>query len=703
MDEQYSFLDDDQYSFLDDDETVVGGETGEPPDNNTCTNALNTPAWIDWNCTNYPLGGGIPGARSYRKITNVWGGDTQIGDLKWLSEFDTEKIGRGVVNSTKYEIIPKYLWGLDIDNKKLKVSSAYYKDYEETLKKDPVVVGGKCSENGGKSHICCEDSSSTADGKCVYSWNGETVMCSSKNHFSSLSDNTTNNWTYFNKDTDAQAGTFCMYKSGEHFYSDNLHMKNYIGCKCAEGNSCNNIEKGSTSKCSDKISANLNDEWKFIDEAAAVACCNLSEKGKTAYPQCQGGFDILGVNKNNNKCPQLMEEFCRDHWTGDGCNIIYEKNLPSSATADASAKRRETTKNICSTWLSNLTPESGAIKEKSIQLTIQGYITNQHTCAGTDSNGPRSPQDYISPALYKFDKAAVAAAKENGTALLYESPSILYYDDLYCDKNCNAAKNPNNLSSCNNKLKKGKKRCDRDDSKSDFFNKSLPEMCKSPAGRKGATCKPQLQYFCAQFTRDQLLADDVLLGVCGCYAVSSDNNGQTGGDVVGMRRKMELLNGNNPNTLPKSVYYGGLTEHVCDPICIGSKIGNLECTRPMCIMDNVSINLHNSDVGGSTNIFQDCKDGTCYIKDTVITADKSTIKGRIEIDQKCKTCYTFTDSLEGATKVECSTLTNTPLTDTPPGNAVKNILKDEGNNKIIIVVVIIIIGAIIGFLLYKYK
>jgi hypothetical protein len=693
---------DEQYSFLDDGE-IVGSEA-EEANNDTCTNSLTTPTWIDWNCTDYPLGGGITGARSYRKITNVWGGDTESGDLKWLSEFDTEKISQGTVNSTKYEIIPKYLWGLDIKNKKLKVSSAYYKDYEETLNKDPVVVGKNCLTIGGKPNICCEDSSYNTNGKCVYSWKGETLSCRSgtTNYFSPLSDKTTDEWNYFNEDEKSQAGTFCNKKITSAWYNSNNHMKNYIGCNCVLANQskmCNNIETMSTSKCSIASVNNTSDEWKFIDEAAAVACCNLESSQVKDYPQCQGGFNIT---ENNNKCPQLMEEFCRDHWTGDGCNIIDKKNPPSSSTTsdDSIGKRRETTKDICKTWLSKQTP--GAVKEKSIQLTIQGYITNQHTCAGTDGTGPRSPQDYISRALYEFDKATVAAAKDNGTTLTYKSPSISYYDDDNCDDNCNAAKKPNNLSSCDNKLESGKKRCDRDDSKSGgFFDTSLPKMCKSPAGNGGATCKPQLQYFCAQFTRDQLLADDVLLGVCGCYAVSSDNNGQTGKQVVGMDREMELLNGNNPDTLPKSVYYVGLNEHVCDPICIGSKIGNLECNSPMCVMDNVSINLHNSEVGCGTRIFQDCKNGTCYIKDTVITADKSTIKGRIEIDQKCASCYTFTDNLDDARKVECSTLTDTPLSETPVGNAVKNTLKGENSKIIIFIIVVIIIGVIIGFLIYN--
>ena len=71
---------------------------------------LDKPDWINWNCTNYPANPVLNKGLSYRKITNLWGGESQSGPLEWLSYFETTKgKAKSNVESPTYEEIPKYL------------------------------------------------------------------------------------------------------------------------------------------------------------------------------------------------------------------------------------------------------------------------------------------------------------------------------------------------------------------------------------------------------------------------------------------------------------------------------------------------------------------------------------------------------------------------------------------------------------------
>ena len=131
----------------------------EEPVSSKCNlDILNTPAWIDWNCTNYPLNPYNKGP-SYRKITNLWGGNSLAGDLEWLSEFktSTSPYSHISIKSPKYCKDPKYLWFLDKNMKKFKISE----NNEETLAIENPIQ--KC-----KNKDCCSKSSTLTD--CVYSW-----------------------------------------------------------------------------------------------------------------------------------------------------------------------------------------------------------------------------------------------------------------------------------------------------------------------------------------------------------------------------------------------------------------------------------------------------------------------------------------------------------------------------------------------------
>src|SRR3990167_1471808 len=84
--------------------------------------------------------------------------------------------------------------------------------------------------------------------------------------------------------------------------------------------------------------------------------------------------------------------------------------------------------------------------------------------------------------------------------------------------------------------------------------------------------------FCAGFTRDELIGNEAVLNFCGCYA-SPDPN------------------------------YSSIVPRVCDPICHRATTVQLtdlssgdfcECQSNLCIIDDVTVQLYKSNVGGIT-------------------------------------------------------------------------------------------------------
>jgi hypothetical protein len=641
MDERYSFLEDERYT----------GDLPKP----MCSDVLKTPSWIDWNCTGYPLGNTTSGAASYRKITNLHGGDNKSAELKWLSEFNTGHNSRNE-DATIYDMNPKYLWGIDTVNNKLKIS----KNNIDTLKKDPTTYE--------KNHMCSEKATTEID-KCVYNWNGSTGSCTthSDNYFNKLQSNTKDKWYYYNDGNNDNPGTFCI--KSPNTIGPSVYISKYIGCDCDDSNlanfSCSNIEFGGSCPNSDYTATDSN-KWKFIDEAAAVACCTLTSKSDVNnYPQCKSGaFDPFA---GSSKCAALMSKFCEESWgKKDTTSIIGTK---------------------CNDYLNSMSKTDSTVK-----ITVQNFITDEN----------RTPQNYISPQIYNVDKEAGKSS--------INSASIAYYDDINCNECCNSTKVPSakctdiNCDDLQSNIVDGEekptKSCLRDDSEENgFFGKGMPYLCSSPANDK-TVCDSQLDYFCAQFNKDHLSADTVLQNLCGCYLLQDPVSSPINPIIIGANHiKMNLHTGTLPE---KSPYYSGLESPICDPICTTSKIGNTKCTKPSCIMDNVSINLHESDVGGDSTIFQSCEGGTCYIKDTSINTDKSTIAGRVAIKQNCDACYTFTDDLSKATQVKCGTLTNTGLLEAGE-DVLDEVKSDTTSNITIIVVVIIVIIIIVGIIIYKNR
>ena len=214
------------------------------------TDILEKPAWIDWNCTGYPGNNIQQTGMSYRKITNLWGGNREGGNLEWLSEFKT-KPGKAneIVNSPIYDKNPKYLWFYDGQNKKLKVSDNNSKTLEITT---PI--------QDCKNKDCCSTSSSIEGKKCVYEWYssglgffGNPMSCYDS-RFKGPLKYTDNDWEYQNTDDYKQkngeliSGTFCnKIKKSTSPVTNDYVMKTYIGCDCQSTDRfhCSNIHESS--------------------------------------------------------------------------------------------------------------------------------------------------------------------------------------------------------------------------------------------------------------------------------------------------------------------------------------------------------------------------------------------------------------------------------------------------------------------------
>lgn len=701
-------------------------------------NILDVPDWIDWDCVNYPLSDLTGGDhKSYRKITNLYGG-SHGGDLKWLSEFRTSGAPAGhSINSTKYARVPKYLWGLDTKYKKLRIS----KNNEETLKKD---LSKTCPSN----ETCCTENST--ESQCVYQWYGKegggayAGYCDkdNSNYFIGPKSSSDVKWSYFyddcrkvcrdgcyedkcdengergcrsicnvrceddeeckntcydechekciyncaddcdedcEGDTDKLfGGTFCYNANfdGGFFPDERKNVKKYIGCDCKRNNQSGEYEctNMSTTDCSDKNRGYFlgGPEWQFIDEAAAVACCSLPSEEVGDYPQCKYDFD---PTKDSNKCIVLMQDFCKDNWGSTN-------NIGQGTVGDVNG-------NKCNQFL--LDSEANV---KTIQETIQNYITHP----------TRVPQDYVSRDLYKVG----------------HGPSVKYYDNPYCKTVSGIAKRSSedgeavtiNIPDLSEEdFEPVESLCDRNDSTDPFFKNVMPYLCSfgannvvhedaNPEDMVGV-CDAQLNYFCAQFTREELSADTTLLNLCGCHLIGTNQNKNPANPSIG-GKKMELRG----TAQTVSPYYVLPDGDNCDVLCTNSNIQNKagKCDTPTCIIDSVAINVFESGVGDNISVVQDCDGGGCYIGTAEINVINSNVGGSEYIEQKCGTCWRYEgDDISGAEKVDCNTFEPSDLT--KKEEEIKDKIKDKFGVKdegswtkyIIYIVIFFVVMCILGF------
>lgn len=186
----------------------------------------------------------------------------------------------------------------------------------------------------------------------------------------------------------------------------------------------------------------------------------------------------------------------------------------------------------------------------------------------------------------------------------------------------------------------------------DHPNADLERALRKNCNEFPGACDVGLTRMCSNFTREDLLRDEKLRGLCGCF-------------------------------LPTSQYpYGNVFNPSCDLLCTSSAGEGLpiqrgfnsssdpriaawvpkRCAQNICLIDNVNMNFVNS-VGEGVNFRTVCgecggKGGSggacqCYISNIDINTINTQLKnGGIDIEQNCGRC--FTDGVGGRrVEIDC--------------------------------------------------
>ena len=147
------------------------------------------------------------------------------------------------------------------------------------------------------------------------------------------------------------------------------------------------------------------------------------------------------------------------------------------------------------------------------------------------------------------------------------------------------------------------------------FQSLLADLCNQPAN--GGKCSSLWTQQCQNYTRSDA-EHPLIRQFCGCY-------------------------------LPEDQYNGLSTDlRACDPLCSGLDTVQFfpsatatqpqQCTTDVCIIDDVTINVINSDLGNITfqQICQNCGPGNCrcIISDINILAQNSDL-GQLNLQQNC--------------------------------------------------------------------
>jgi Family of unknown function (DUF5857) len=199
----------------------------------------------------------------------------------------------------------------------------------------------------------------------------------------------------------------------------------------------------------------------------------------------------------------------------------------------------------------------------------------------------------------------------------------------------------------------------RDDSKDEFISHTLGYLCTADGNAaQPGFCDLILNQYCAQFTREDLLNDKVLQNICGCHLTGGTGGREAHGNLTNL--------GSKPLTANQYPYPGITT--ACDPICNYTDTipySTQKCDSTVCILDDVNINIVNSDVKGDVNINQVCEGGgkgkrsDCYISGVDIDSINSSTGG-VVLKQGCNACFAFcpddgwsSKGPAGAVKVDC--------------------------------------------------
>lgn len=172
-----------------------------------------------------------------------------------------------------------------------------------------------------------------------------------------------------------------------------------------------------------------------------------------------------------------------------------------------------------------------------------------------------------------------------------------------------------------------------------FFSQKL-KLAKTYCPMIPGACDKALGNFCHTVTREDVTKSPDLLSLCGCFM--------------------------QPGQYP----YNGIVDTNCSMTCNGQgviKPKGWNCKQTVCIIDNVDINMVNSE--GNVNLNQLCGstgDSVCLLKDIDINAVNSRVGGGgVTINQQCTRCYKWSGDPTG--RIPDDVLMQHPGFETPEG------------------------------------
>lgn len=234
------------------------------------------------------------------------------------------------------------------------------------------------------------------------------------------------------------------------------------------------------------------------------------------------------------------------------------------------------------------------------------------------------------------------------------------------------------------------------------FNTLIYDNCLA---EQGGTCKVQLTDACKIFTRQDVadnLDNTTFHNLCGCH-------------------------------LPQDEYdkfdSTGLITRECDPLCTPTEVlkpKDADCTQTNCVINNVTISIQESDLGGGISFTQICPGCTadnngdygsstcsCYIGDITISGYNSDIAGDIKLEQVCGTCFELPPDGNAANAKEVSCSDGSAAGSTGAAGDINNISEQLSKNKklflgivigiIILLVIIVIIVTLVKKSSNKFK
>jgi hypothetical protein len=224
-------------------------------------------------------------------------------------------------------------------------------------------------------------------------------------------------------------------------------------------------------------------------------------------------------------------------------------------------------------------------------------------------------------------------------------------------------------------------------------------------------CDAQLEYWCAPFTRQDLIADETLQNLCGCHLLTEYQVGDgrtcpesTSCPATPTVGGVDIVLDPDTTYPTQTPYYQNLTGgDKCDVICSTCHVQSFrlggDCTQPTCVIDDVTINQFNSDSGNIT-INQACDGSNCYISQANINIINSNT-GNVEIQQNCSQCFVFDDDIITAEQVDCGTLKPSPPSPSPSFE--EKWLNKETMFKIVLLTIIVSAVIFAAYYLSKRK